>query len=230
MWKLVKAELEYYKFPLILCYAFYITVTCIYLLLMKFGIAIPDSLSMNIFMNLSFILPNIFVFFIFIALYIEFKESRIKQVIELPVPMIQIGIARLIVPLLTIILGWLLIFFCIFLLLFFDMDLRASLYENTITRSNFTLFFIKYSWRCLLITYCIRLFSEWQGRILIFSLIILYIIGLLAVVNTPLESQIGSYLQEVYSSHFGIGFTIILPFILASLIHIFFVLRKSFLQ
>jgi hypothetical protein len=225
MWKLLKAELSYYKLPLAIVFLYVIASKCAYLVkcllftYYNYGAKL-NSRDWSWFIGIN----CIFLILVFISLIIEFKENRLRQISQLPLPISMVGYSRLLPPLLICIL-----FYIIYLLFSVLTIFTDSYYGNIILLTlNFKL--VIYFWITIGIAYLIRLFSEWQGRIIFFVGIFLLTIYFNLTNNYLYAHDFNNFVNGLYSINY-IKFLIdLIPVIFAGLIQWFFMIRRSYLQ
>jgi hypothetical protein len=224
MWKLVKAEIEYFKIPFIIPYGVYLIYCIIMLFVFKQHYNSEDIVNPYIEMPL-WLLPIIYYIFIIVALYDEFKDARIRYVSVLPIPIVKVGIARLVFPLLFSITGCILLYThsIISLLCINYLHLSSEIFSEPKEYAQGMLFMC---WSIISATYSIRLLSEFPGRIVVVAYFILwyYIYCVIKLENINLD------VPTVWSFLFTTLYFVIEPLVVILIIHLSFMKRKSYLK
>jgi hypothetical protein len=110
MWKLIKSEISYFKWPILAGYLFLIVAGFLYNAVVGLPSYWPDGpiafmySPWKTFNYLTIKVMPISLILIFATLYIQTREYRIRQIVSLPLHVVQVGISRLILPLLVVIL------------------------------------------------------------------------------------------------------------------------------
>jgi hypothetical protein len=225
MWKLLKTELSYYSIPLKLLflliiilmmkeYYHYLEYEKLYLCSVKFYKAI----------NMIYIVSYYYLLFVFISLFVELKEGRAGQISSLPLPMSTVSFYRIINALVIELLFYLLLI--IFIVSSGKLgDIITGLYIKRIVYKT-----IYYFWITLGIAYFIKLFSEWQGRIIFFSGILLISVYSYLSNNYLYDRDFNQFVDGLYTIKYVKILVLLLPLIFAALTHWFFMIRRSYLQ
>ncbi len=177
MWKLVKAELNYLK-PWIL------GVSGFFILISLIVAARTNEANVSV---MVWEFPGVGVFagvasigFIFATLYLEIKENRLRQQAVLPVPIREVGEARVVVPVMV----WLIFAGLIALTIIIQIVRFAVLIPDFPAKASVFLF-VNTDWKsfCLYaitiwisIVYGLRLFSEWHGRLLLGAVLCVFML------------------------------------------------------
>jgi len=236
MWKIIKAELKYFRAPMILVWAIFILLSLFSPLIIRFEQFKPDG-SEYLF-GLTIWIVALHLIFVFARLAYEFRENRTRRHSQLPLSTNQVGLTRVILPFVFFLLSVLLILVCLAILTvvyptpvsldaFFE-KLIPGRAEDISLHGIYVILPFGY-W--LAVTYVIRLLSEWQGRILLGTAIGLgmFYHWLLRLVSYKLVLILKDiYYTIVHVPSISHIFVILTLLVLMALLFIFFRTRRSF--
>ncbi len=217
MWRLVKAELDYFEYPSILGYGI---IVLLFLLHVAFVVFVYAEVN-YIFQNGLLL---VFSVILFTHLIFEVKEKRARTFMVLPVSLWQVGMVRIVTPLIFFLTFAVVSTFCMLIVIPLEYKLLTStVFDEAkyILLPIFTLF--------IAATYYTRLLSEWQGRVLIGALFLLAILSPLIPLIWPGQYTYADLLKSAFNLDIGIG---TLPYVLLGLpVFLFFsfIRRRSFL-
>ena len=242
MWKLVKTELNYLRPWIVAAYSLFILISVIFTkyLTLRF----LCTYSYHHLKETYIIIMTVSLVFIFAMLFVEIKESRLRFQAPLPVPIRQIGIARLIAPLaiFVLFLGLAAIYILIpltkALILWPEVDI-VGLYKiyqepayvlSGVPRSVIYTIWSIGLWIALI--YAIRLFSEWHGRLVLATWLALAIVHgvFINLLNRDLSMWISDYIVTLLGGRLGYIYLLLIALALACVIHFSFMRRRSFIQ
>ena len=222
MWKLIRAELDYYKILNFGCLLYFLVIAVVG------SIKIVNATGMSVYeayfgQNLLTLPIFAYIMIIWIILILEIKENRLRKLSVLPISINELGYYRLVFPLIALLMLFILIFLTNIIMRIYIIKFDISVKLSDVTSPILLAFWITTG-----IVYYIRLFTEWQGRIIFFGLLLMLLF--IPIIESQNITQ--AMIQKVYNDigncvmYFSKFFPIIFPF----LIHWFFMLRKSYLE
>jgi hypothetical protein len=241
-WKsLAKAEFGYLKPVLIAIFSLIIIPALIYaiipiLAMQPHGHGLRAGGSIIISVIISYLAVG------FVMLFLDIRESRLRQLAALPVPLNAINFMQILIPLILFIL-----FICLFLvsetMMTVGIEVRnngmvpwlpsvisEALRQSLLDPVNFQIFS-----RCLTAVYLLWLFSEWQGRIIQCGLIILLVWsnsefwfhrGPIYSTSYLIETLFNSISVKTGSPSFPWAISLVIMILLA----IFFKMRRHYME
>jgi len=236
MWRIIKAEFDYFKAPLFIVWGFFILLCALTPYIVKVNRYSPEGSVF--FMGLIMWIYVLHVVFVAVQMAYEFKENRVRRVSQLPVSLHQTGMARVLTPLMFFFINILLILVCWgILILVYPNPVAYETYFDFFNWSrsealNYQMLFLLTllgMWLSLVLA--IRLLSEWQGRVLIavgIGCVLIYNI-LLKFISYKLYLIIKDILFTIFNSPVQqYVFVILLPLVLLVLLYVFFMTRRSY--
>ncbi len=217
MWKVVRNELTYLNTRFNVLWYFptaYLILLCILLCYDKHTDA-TDQIHLTLIelfittMILTFLLK-----LIELTLY-EINEKRVKQQALLPLPRWQTGFTRFLIP--TILLCLLLVLYTILLRLLLVSELFLVTVEELLIFPSVL----------IILTYCLRLYSEASGRFL-FALPVVYIV--IGPFLLPIDSPIHTHMFSFFEYASTISGAIQISAFISIYLWVSFMLRKSYLK
>jgi len=238
MWKLVKSELSYWRLPILGCYAFFTFLAfALYVIVTRYiGVVF---MGFETLIGIEFWTVSIHVILTVVVLGLEIKELRLRRIAVLPVRNLDVGNARLVTPFFLLLIYVLLGLMTVLLMLAlfpagtftYVKYVQATTYPpSTIPEIIWGHLEILAVW--FFLVYAIRLFSEWQGRILLlcsFALLVFYA-AVLPFFKAGLYTSITLQLENAVAAPQGAFVFTFLGIVLVCLIQLFFIQRRSYLQ
>jgi hypothetical protein len=243
MWRIVRAEIDYLKPLLVWSYIAFIAVIGLWAVRStSHGIGNPSAylldLSRNI-VRLDAVVPIVCFAAIFIQLFLEIRESRLRQLAILPIESSRIGLARILAPMMILALYVLLLTVC----------KVVTIVQYGYFASAMGFRFLPYFTSCIgsyllsistlrslglwiMMLYLLRLVSEWEGRVILGALL-LYIV---------MKQSWEPWYQSIIHIHrvqvpwanmpgiWGAAISLGIGLALMALLHLFFMTRRSFLE
>jgi len=243
MWKIVRAEIDYLKPLLVWSYVVFIAVIGLWAVRStSHGMGNPSAyhldLSRNI-IRLDGAVPIVCLVAIFIQLFLEIRESRLRQLAILPIESSRISLVRMSVPLAILALYVLLLTVCKALTIV-SYGYFASLMGHrfwpyftscvgSYLLSSSTLWGLGL-W--IMMVYLVRLFSEWEGRLMLGALLLYIVVK---------RSWVPWYWSIIHIRRSGLPWAnahgaseaeilLAITVLLMALIYLFFMTRRSFLE
>jgi len=239
MWRIIKAEFDYFKAPLFMVWGFFILLCAVSPYIVN-GVNLDRHplRGSEFFAGLVLWTFLLHLVFVLVQMAYEFHESRVRRVSQLPTSLHAAGMARVFTPLMFFIMNILLILVCWEILtLMYPKSMASAEYFGKILFIPLTdlegnmLIVLTPIGIWLSIVLALRLLSEWQGRVLvsvgigcvfIYSILLRFISYKLYLIIKDILYTITRYPVDQYV------FVIILPLILLVLLYVFFMTRRSY--
>jgi hypothetical protein len=224
MWKLVKTEIDYFKYLFIIPYALYLAYCIMLIIMAKRHYDFTDLITSYVSIPFS-TLPFVYIILIIVELYHESMEARIRNISILPVTISHVGISRLAFPLTYIITAIVLLYIQRLFSMYFINSIDIP-HDDILNPLDILKFIPHISLSLIFTTYLFRLLSEMPGRILFVVYVICWFIMnfyIMAYHYNEINEGLKNFL-------FGYSFGIIFSIIFFMVIHISFMKRMSYLK
>lgn len=257
MWNIVKCELSYVKWLILIGAAIFILDASAYLSLMltgnlfsaSFTVLFCDDSFGEICAIMAYLLLYVFLFVNLILEYLEIRERRLMQYALLPISKWKLATARVLIPLTVLLISAVpIIFYLILKVLFFLapyisnlragseqllIELRCLIVSHYYHWNYFVQDYINLFALVMLISYTARLWTESYGRVVlgILALISLFDGLVLPFINPQLAWKTGDYVDKFINRYYFWHYPYILCIALfIVVIFISFMRRRSYLQ
>ena len=225
MWKIVRAELHYLKPAIRIAWGFFIALSLFVWFFVKNPVNHESSFSIVLFGIL--ITHGIFNFTL---LYLEASENRTRLISSLPIPRRQVGFARLLAP--ALLFGAFLLLCVAHLMTVPSVFFYYQFCISPFDRGVGVMFLLLSLGIWLTITYAIRLFTEYYGRILLAAWLAWHIVVniVISVFGYYVCHEILMILEHFLIPPAGTLLFLVLPIGLCRIIHVSYMRRRSYLS
>ncbi|MCD6216427.1 hypothetical protein J7L05_01050 [bacterium] len=218
MWKIVRNEITYLNTRFNVVWYF----PTAYLVLL--GILLFYNEHLGTTDHIHFVLIELCIATMIMAFFLkliefthyELSEKRVKQQSLLPLPRWQIGFTRFLIP--TILLGLLLILYTIFLSILLASGIFAITVKELLVFTSFL----------IILTYCLRLYTEISGRVFIVTSAIMYI--MIGIYFTPVNLLYDAPIFRFQKYATTISGAIQISAFISIFLWVSFMMRKSYLK